>query len=281
MKFTRFTAPLLAALMLVGPMVTSSIAQETTSRWQWTSPSAITTDSWKFSANVYGWIPWAPVDIEAGGQSVHFSESFSTLLDSLIFAATGEAEVHKGPFGVFVSPAYYKGETDEKIRGPLGGSHKATLKESVWLINYGASYDLGTLRLGDAPGSPTVTLRPYAGASYLHDNIKFDIMPGLLGPDLRERTTIEFNTPIIGLNTLWDLSDRWSLRIGGYYGGWGVDDVDGTYQIVGDVAYHFQAWDQPAKLFVGYRHLHLNYDDGPAVLKLTVTGPFLGFGVGF
>ena len=61
----------------------------------------------------------------------------------------------------------------------------------------------------------------------------------------------------------------------------GVDDVDGTYEVVGTAAYHFKAWGQSARAFFGYRHLHINYDDGSVALNLNVTGPLVGIGFDF
>jgi hypothetical protein len=284
MKFTRFTAPLLAALMVAGPMVTSSIAQTipptewSSSRWQWSSPSSVTTDPWKASANIVGWLPSAPVTIDAEGQSVHLPEPFLVILKSLLFYASGHGEVHKGPFGLFVTPLYYKGEFKDEI---TRAGDSFDLEERVWLVNYGASYDLGTYRFGDEPGSPSVTLQPYAGATFFHDKVDLDVGAGPIFDGLQLDTTIDFNTPIFGLNTLWDISDRWSFRLGGHYGGFGVSDVDNTYQIDGNIAYHFGAWGQDARVFAGYRHVHIDYDDGELAINVNVTGPFLGVGVDF
>jgi hypothetical protein len=281
MKLAHYAISLLAALMLVGPMATPCAAQDTTVDWTWSSPSAVETEPWRFNLNVYGWLPKAPVTISTPeGRQEGAPESFDKILDSLEFAAMGESEIHKGPFGVFVSPIFYKGEDDENFTGLLGASRKATLEETVWLIKYGVSYDLGSLRLGESSDSPTVTLQPYAGGLYLHDKIRLDLSPGAIGPGVKVRETLEFNTPIIGVNTLWDLTDRWSLRIGGNIGGWNVDDVNQTYEIIGTAAYHFKLWDKSAKVFAGYRYLHLDYEK-EVEIELTVKGPLFGFGFDF
>jgi hypothetical protein len=60
-----------------------------------------------------------------------------------------------------------------------------------------------------------------------------------------------------------------------------VSDVDNIYEIAGNIAYHFKAWDQDARVFAGYRHLHIDYDDGELAINVNVTGPFLGVGVDF
>ncbi len=281
MKLANYAISFLAALMLVGPMATPCAAQDTTIDWTWSSPSAVETEPWRFNLNGYGWLPKAPVTISTPeGRQESAPESFDKILDSLEFAAMGESEIHKGPFGVFVSPMFYKGEDDENFTGLLGASRKVTLEETVWIIKYGVSYDLGLFRLGEGSDPPTVTLQPYVGGLYLHDKIRLDLSPGAIGPGVEVRETLEFNTPIIGVNTLWDLTDRWSLRIGGNIGGWHVDDVNQTYEIIGTVAYHFKLWDKSAKVFAGYRYLHLEYEKDVEI-EVTVKGPLFGFGVDF
>jgi len=282
MKLAKITAVCLAAVMLVGTAATPSGAQETTDYWEWSSPSAVKTEPWRFNVNLYGWLPSAPAEIEtAGGAESDLPESLSTILDSLEFAVMAEGEIHKGPFGVFVSPIFYKGEDSENITGLRGEKRKVTIDETVWLIKYGVSYDLGVLHLGKSPQSLTVTVQPYVGGLYFHDPIKLKVDPGVAGLGLKVRETIEFNTPIIGLNTLWHLTDRWSLRVGGNFGGWNVDNVESTYEVVGDIAYHFELWGQHAKAFVGYRYLYIDLDVGAVELTVTVKGPFVGMGFEF
>ncbi len=262
MKLATLAVPFLAALMLVGATATPSAAQETAAHWEWSSLSAVKTDPWRFNVDLYGWLPSAPIDIETAQGNASLPEDLDTILKALKFAAMGEGEVHKGPFGAFVSPLFFKGEIDEGFTGPLGQPRKATIGETVWLVDYGLSYDFGTLRLGENPDSPTVTLQPFAGALFFHDKIDVDVDPGKFGRGLDLDTTIDFNTPIVGLNTLWHFTDRWSARLGGNIGGFGVDDVTQTYEVVGTVAYHFELGDQAGRVFAGYRYLYIHYDDG-------------------
>ena len=193
-------------------------------------------------------------------------------------AAMFEVGVYKGPIGVFVSPVYYKGEDDEKFKGLLGQRRKATLDEEVWIIKYGVSYDLGPWHLGKNSDSPAVILQPYVGGLYLHDDIKLKVSRGALDIGLDFKTTIKINTPIIGLNTLWDLTDRWILGLGGNYGGWHVDDMRKTYEFIGLVGYRFKMWDVSSKVFAGYRYLHIDYHKRGVDLQVNVKGPLLGIG---
>lgn len=275
------TIIVLVGLLHVGSLAAPSQAQENTPKLEWASLSAIEVEPWRFSGNVHGWLPDAPIDIQVGGLAVSLPEDFSTILQALNMAAMFEAEVHKGPLGVFASAVYYRGKIVERFPGLLGVARTLTLKEEAWLVKYGASYDVGRLRLGSGSDSPTVTFQPYFGALYLHDDIRLDLSPGIFGVGGSVTTTIEFNTPIIGANTLWALTDRWSLRLGGNYGGFGVDNVDDTYELAGTVHYHFDMWAVSANAFAGYRYLHLDYDKSSDKLHLDIKGPVIGLGFEF
>ena len=204
-------------------------------------------------------------------------EKFDNIFDDLQITAMFEVEVHKGPIGVFASPVYYKGEDDEKFTGLVGERRKATLDETVWLIKYGASYDLGPWHLGKNSDSPAVVVQPYVGGLYLTDDIKLKVNPGALDIGLDFKTTVRFNTPIVGLNTLWDLTERWTLRLGGNWGGFHVDNVNTTYEFVGTVGCRFKMWGVSSKAFAGYRYLHVHYQK-EVEIKVNVQGPLIGIG---
>jgi hypothetical protein len=263
-------------------MAAAFAAEDLAVEWDWSSPLSAGSEPWRFSMIGYGWAPDAPVTIktEEGDTVANLPEDFDKILSSLEFAAMAEFEVHKGPFGVFFSPIYYDGNDSENFIGALGQSRSVKISESVWLFDYGVSYDLGVARLGEGPDRPTVILQPYAGGRYLHDKIKIDLAPGLVDPGLRIRETVEFNTPIVGLNTMWDLTGGWRFRLEADYGGFNVDGVNETYQVIGALGYAFEMSDYTAKVFAGYRYLYLDYEED-LELELTVKGPLVGFGVEF
>ncbi len=126
--------------------------------------------------------------------------------------------------------------------------------------------------------SPAVILQPYVGGLYLHDDLKLKIDPGVLDNGLDFQTTVRFNTPIVGVNTLWDITKRWTLRLGANYGGFNVDGVNETYEFVGTVGYRFKMWGVSSKVFAGYRYLHIDYEKNAVELQLTGKGPLVGIG---
>jgi len=273
MKFATIINSLVGALLLVGASTSLSAAQDGQG-WR-DAP-------WRFSAKIYGWLPEAPATITIDQEEVaNLPESLDNILDSLEVMAMFELEAHKGPLGFFISPIYYDGKYTEHFTGLPGERHKFTLEESVWLVDYGVAYEIGQWRLGEAADSPTVTVEPFVGGLYFHDNIKIDVTPGLLDRGLKIRKTIEFNTPIVGLNTLLRFNHRWDLRVSGNYGVFNSSKVNNTWQGLGLLGYHFKIKNIPSQVFVGYRYLHLDYEDDPLELEIDVKGPLVGFGFEF
>jgi hypothetical protein len=273
MKFAKIINSLVGALLLVGASTTLSAAQDGQG-WR-DAP-------WRFSFKGYGWMPEAPATIKIDGHEVaNLPESFDNILDDLTVAAMFELEAHKGPLGFFISPVYYDGKDTEHFKGAAGENRKFTLEESVWAIDYGVAYEIGQWRLGEAADSPTVTLEPFVGGLYFHDNLKIDVTPGALDRGLRIRKTIEFNTPIVGLNTLLRFNDRWSFRVSGNYGVFDASEVNRTWQGVGLLGYHFKMRDVSSQVFVGYRYLHVDIEKDPIEIEVDVKGPLVGFGVEF
>jgi hypothetical protein len=266
MKLRGFTVLfLLAAFLLVGASAAFSAAKEATDQKK--DPWA-----WRFNLNVYGWLPWAPVDITLGDTEAHRPEDLSTIWESLKFAATFEAEIHKGPIGVFVAPMYFNLDYSENKQGPFE-TRKVTLKEQAWVVDYGASYEFGPWDFGK---NSKLKLAPYAGARYLNDNIKIEFKPGPTVSD-----TINFNTPIVGLRALWYFDNPWYINVFGDYGGFDVDGVDQTWQAVGNIGYRFKIKKVSTRAYLGFRYMNIEYSKNANSLKVDIYGPFLGLGIEF
>jgi opacity protein-like surface antigen len=296
-KMKKFIVMFLATLILVASSLAQSAEQETAESQVESTlsvhegsadtpvQSALSSPKpwlWRFHINIYGWLPQAPADIDVGRLDIGLPENLSTIIDDLKLGAMLEFEVHKGPIGIFFSPIFYKGDESDHFKGKLGERRKFGLKETVFLIDYGISYDFGPWPLSKKPNSyKNVIFQPYAGFRFLHDNIKINVSPGEIDPGLSVRKKLKFNTPIIGVNTIWNLSRRWFLRVGGDVGGWKVDHVQSTYQAVGTVAYRFKTWDVSSKVFAGYRYMYIDYDKKNEALKVSIKGPLIGVGVEF
>ena len=235
---------------------------------------------WKFHVNLYGWLPDAPAEIRVDGKKVvDVPEDVDTILDSLQRAGMFELEVHKGPLIFFANNVYYKGKYDKNFKGPVTGLPKEyTLQEEVWVIKYGAGYELGPWNLGKSDDSPTWNLIPWVGAFYFHDSWKLKIEDRDGSNADKVNGTYKFNTPMVGLGARPKLSERWYLNLSYGYGGWDVDHVEYVHDFIGNVSYRFNMWNVSSKVFAGYRYLHFERKEQKKEIDLKAYGPFFGIG---
>lgn len=239
-------------------------------------------EPWRFNAKVYGWLPDAPADIYVNDhQAIGLPESVETIVDSANALFMGEFEVHKGRLGLFVSPVYYDGSDKTDFRGPLGEKRKLDVQERLWLVDYGAGFDALSWNLGEGADSPTFTLTPFAGFRYFHDRIKMDVPSGAVFPGVRFRTTININTPIVGLKGYFKYNNRWSLGAEFDHGVWDDDEVNRTWQWMTMLTYHFDIKSVSSQLFLGYREVKLDIENGDVAVEVNVKGPVIGLGVSF
>jgi hypothetical protein len=232
---------------------------------------------WRVHFNLYGWLPQAPATISVDGAEGSIPENFSKILSDLEFAAMGDIEVYKGPIGVFLSPIYYKGRDSEHFEG-LFERRKITLEESVWVLDYGATYAFGPWPLWSG-AEATTTLEPFVGARFLNDHIRLKINAGVLEPaQTLVRKTIQFNAPIVGARARTNLTERWGLFLNGDYGGWDVDHLKETWNFGGALEYKFKIGSLQTKLFGGYRYLNVRYKDRDLKLRVAIKGVLFGFG---
>jgi len=263
--------PLKLVLILVGTLATSAMAQS----------EGILGSPWEFHVNLYGWLPEAPATIDVDDkQLVDVPEDLDTILDSMELTAMFELEAHKGPLVLFLNNVYYKGKYDDKFKGSVSGLQREySLVEEVWAIKYGAGYKFGPWDLSESSPSANLTLIPWGGAFFFHDDWKVKLDPAG-GPfdGFEQDGTLKFNTPMVGLGSRINLSDRWYLNLSYGYGGWDVDNVSKIYDVLGNAVYRFKMGGVSSKFLIGYRYLHIDYEDQPVKLKVDVKGPFLGIG---
>jgi len=236
----------------------------------------------RFDVNLYFWTLSLPATIESkdGSRETDVNVSFHDLLKYLNFAIMGEAELHKGPVGLFVSPLYGDLEESTNFTGPLGNDNKATGYEKIAVINYGVSYQVAHWKLGNDADAPALTLEPYGGFLYGYLKVTTKLYSSLLNQTVKDSNISRVNTPIVGLKATLDLTKRWYLIGSGNYG-WNVENVVNTWQGIGLVGYRFNMGKFPSKVFVGTRYLHLSTDNGTVKSNLAIKGPLAGLGMEF
>jgi hypothetical protein len=237
-------------------------------------------EPWRFTAAAYLWLPDAPLEVNLGPIDSSLPEDLGTILGSLQMALMLDFEARKGRFGGYVAPIFvWLRDDDNSVQGPIQ-EHQIIVKESVYLIDFGLSYEVGQWRLWNRPSwvlpSPAVAVEPFFGARSLIDDITFTLEPGG-----SHRPEISFIAPVIGLRTFWDITDRFNLRIEGDYGGFHVDGLEQTWNFLALAGYRFK----PRKnldinVFAGYRYLSIEYKK-VAAINVDLKGPLLGVALEF
>jgi outer membrane protein OmpA-like peptidoglycan-associated protein len=235
---------------------------------------------WRYSVSPYMWLLAMNGDITVEGIKADLDVDFNDIWDELNIGGMIEFEAwKKNRFGFFVNAMYSELGHSTNI-GPL----KVDPDIQGFWGETGVLYRLGTWDLSDAPGgnSPTVTLATGLGVryTYLDFNLGFKNVPL---PDLSGDK--DWFEPILGLGTIWDLSDRWSLSVAGNIGGmaFGSDFAWGASGIIG---YRFNLFgNDDARISLGYRVLSQDYDDGHGSNKfewdVTLHGPVVGLTIPF
>jgi len=248
----------------------------------------VTRDGWEISLTPYVWATALKGDVAIGGVKAKVDADFNDVLDNLNVAVMLEAELRKGRFGI-ISDTVFAQLEDKTAEGQ--GRLETNATANMLIQTLAGTYRLGTWQLGDlgAAGPLAVTVDPYAGIryTYLDNELKGQLdLPDLGIDDKRQvQDDKQWVDPIVGLRTLWDLGERWSLRLTGDVGGISTTDQYSA-EAVGLVSYRFGLFGEDnARLLGGYRVLKQKFEDGSGRNEfdwdMTIHGPVLGLQILF
>lgn len=240
-------------------------------------------DKWEFSLTPYVWGTALKGDVGIGKTDADVDASFKDILDHLNGALMLSLEARKGRFGLLSDSVFADLEDND---GVADGGLKIDAGAKMFIQSLAGTYRVGTWQLADfdSAGPLSVTLDPYAGARYTF--LRAEVTGKLDLPDFgidARRTSSQdehWVDPIIGLRTIWNLGERWSLVAAGDVGGTSTSDQYSAeaWALVG---YHFNLFGQTdADLFGGYRVLKQKYEDGDGRDRfdwdMTIHGPIVG-----
>lgn len=239
-----------------------------------TPVAAVAEEEWSFSLSPFLWMMSLDGSAVVNGNPVDVAVGFDTLFENLNMGAMVDMRAHRGKFGGFVNIAYGKVSADET--GP-GGLVTTSISSGLTFIEFGASYALDAMSLGD--GDATVTLEPYAGARYTLISLDASVNSFAGSVDMK------WFDPIIGMRSYWRFSDRWQALVGGDVGGFGVGS-DFAWQAIAIAGYDFDVMGtRDGTAFLGYRAIGQDYGDGSGAEReewnVITHGPVLGISVRF
>ena len=236
---------------------------------------------WEFSVAPYLWFMSMNGNVTVRRLKGDVDTSFSDIWKNLNYGAMLEYDARKGNWGFWGNTLYANLE-DDNVGGRLGLTNLDVTANALWQ-GLGGFYRLGTWELAEAQGkkTPSVTVDTYIGVRYTYLDLKIDfdgVFQSLVNNVDKDRSWVE---PLLGVRTLWDLSERWTINLAGDIGGVAFGS-DFAWDAFGLVGYRFPLFSKEnnAGVFAGYRALSQDYKDGSDRDKfkwdVTLHGPILG-----
>jgi hypothetical protein len=227
-------------------------------------PLPPSTESWRYEATAYGWLPALTGDIGVNPAvpPVHVDLSPWDVISSLRFGFMGRFEARKDRFVGFADIVYAN----------TGFSKHITIRDrdfgSASIISKPFfNTDLAGYR---ALETPTASLDLLAGLRFVNIDTGLD----LVGP----RRTFDAGKPafwvdpLLGARMKYKLARKWDATVWGDFGGFGAGSQF-TGEVEGTVAYRFaRRW----SAFAGWRYLYTDYDRNGFVFNTDMNGPELG-----
>ena len=235
---------------------------------------------WEFQVAPYMWALSLDGDITVKGQKSDLDVDFSDIWDQLNMAGMLAFEGRKGNWGFFGDAIYADLGDETKVDGI-----RIDPDMELMMITLGGFYRLGTWDASNAPGgkAPTVTVDALVGGRYTYLDMELDIKGpfGKLDPQGDQ----DWFDPFVGIRTIWDFSERWSLSLDGGVGGFGVGS-DFAWHACGVIGYRFSLFGKNnARVVAGYRALSMDYTNGSGNKKfewdVTMHGPIIGLVIQF
>ena len=242
---------------------------------------------WQFSVAPYLWAISMNGNLTVRGLEADIDASFNDLLDEMNFGFMMAYEARKGHWGLWGNSIYSNlGNSD--VDGPAGLAEVDPSVTAFWQ-ELGGFYRLGTWDLADSSDNktPSVTVDTFLGARYTYLDAKIDfkfdgVFRSFKNNVDEDKTWVE---PLVGVRTIWDFYERWTLTLGGDVGGVAFGS-DFAWSASGLIGYQFDLFgENNARVFAGYRALYQDYTDGSGTDKfqwdVTLHGPILGLDIKF
>jgi hypothetical protein len=222
----------------------------------------------------YLWVAGLSGDQTVDGNEASVSLSADEILDALDFGGMLHVESRKGKWGAFFDGSYVKLSTDGKV-GPFDVDASTELA----LVELGIFY-----RLLEASSNQPVALDILGGGRYYYLEGDLDIKgAGPLGVDIEVDKSKDWVDAIIGGRIQFDLTEKLAFSLRGDAGGFDIgSSSDLVWNLVAALGYDLS---DRTTLWLGYRHLDVDYDDGSGVgqfeYDVEMTGPIVGLAIRF
>ncbi len=261
------------ALALSAGLALSAAAAEVEAPESSLSQSRENSDPWAFEIVPYLWlagydgtigVPDVPARLSGAPRAS--SDSTEPFTSHLSAAAMLTARVRYRDFGLLLDGAWVQVKTEGQSDVPL---YSATeMKSDIAYGTAALSYRLRPVK--------RLETDVFAGARtwFISNELTFE--PGTAQAFSAESSRT-WTDPIVGAQLRYDLSRHWFGTVLGDVGGFGAGS-DITWSVFGGIGYRFTSWFSAT---LGYRYMHVDYDQEQFLMNANIQGFLLGLGFQF
>jgi len=223
---------------------------------------------WTFTAAPYGWAAGLDGTVGVFGlPPVQVDASFGDILENFDIGFMGAGEARYGRFGIAMDLLYLKVSTSADTPfGVLADHIDATSKT---FTAFGAL----EYRLAE---TDQMSFDVLGGARVWSLTTELDPVGGPADP-LSFTDDMAWVDPIVGARARVNLSDAFYVTGWGMIGGFGAGSKL-TWDVMGALGYEVS---DSVSLIGGWRALSVDYENGPAIFDVVMSGPILGATIKF
>ena len=233
-------------------------------------------DEWEFVAIPYLWTFGLNGDLTALGIQESIDLSISDILKDSDFGAVAHFEARKGNWGFFLDPAYisFSGEAQ-------AGPFLADVDTEIGFADFGVMYRVSERSL-NVEGNQRFLFDILGGGRYFYLTGEAHVT-GPFGIDRDIDRDEDWVDPIVGGRIQIDINEKLTFKARGDVGGFGVGSAsDFAWNMLAGFGYRLS---QRTTLWLGYRILDVDYDDGSGAdlfeYDVNIRGPVAGLEVRF
>ncbi|MCX7111269.1 MAG: hypothetical protein NTX45_14310 [Proteobacteria bacterium] len=269
---------LLALAFLAAALFTASVRSEETSK----APALDKPDGsspWGFNLTTYLWLPGVDGSFSAGQRTGSVDVNFIDVVGKsrrVPLGFMGRFEAHYDRFAFYLDGNYINLQLK-----PAFGRVSEGINTELGLMDYGLMYRIFGAKaseIRDYQGKKRPNrLDVYVGARtlWLDNSVSFSGPGGLI--QRTPSSSHSFTSPLIGGRIGFDLTPNWYVMTDFNFGGFGVQSVDFTGSVMGELGYRTTFFNIPTSLEAGYKAVRYQVDrDGPTATSATLNGPFIG-----
>ena len=221
------------------------------------APASLRADGWNFKLTPYIWATSLKGTTSIGPVSGDIDLDFRDILSDLQMALMLNFRAEKDLWAIQADSVYADLQSDD-----TSGAVSTSVDTTMWIASLNGRY-----RFADE-------WEAFAGVRYFREDVGITVVAG--GPPMSASKTVDWVDPVIGVAFDTSLSDKWSVKLQGDIGGFGVGS-NFTWQAVAGFDYRFS---KLASLALGYRHLDWDYEEGSGATRFTydayLSGPLIG-----